>query len=79
MKAEAVFLGALQNSRRGGSAATVPFTGGSRVGALSGKLRAGGIASLHGLAKALTARGIPTARGGAQWSAMQVGRVLARL
>ncbi|WAP69305.1 recombinase family protein [Jiella pelagia] len=39
-------------------------------------LRKEGITSLNGLAKALTARGIPTAKGGAEWSAMQVSRVL---
>jgi hypothetical protein len=43
------------------------------------ELRGDGIASLQGIAKALTARGIPTARGGTEWTAMQVSRVLARL
>lgn len=42
-------------------------------------LRAEGITSATGLAKALTARGIPTARGGEGWSTLQVQRVLARL
>jgi len=41
-------------------------------------LRAEGVASLGGLAAALNARGIPTARGGA-WSAVQVQRLLVRL
>ena len=39
-------------------------------------LRKEGITSLNGLAKGLTERGIPTARGGVKWSAMQVSRVL---
>lgn len=43
------------------------------------ELRAGGVSSLRGLAKALTARSIPTARGGSEWSPMQVQRVLERL
>jgi DNA invertase Pin-like site-specific DNA recombinase len=43
------------------------------------ELRASGVTTLSGLAKALTAKGIPTARGGPRWSAVQVRRVLARL
>lgn len=43
------------------------------------ELRAEGITSATGIAKALTARGIPTARGGSQWTTVQVQRVLARL
>jgi DNA invertase Pin-like site-specific DNA recombinase len=43
------------------------------------ELRTDGVTSLHGLAKALTACGIPTARGGAEWTAMQVSRVLAKV
>lgn len=42
-------------------------------------LRAEGITSLERIAAALTERGIPTARGGARWSAVQVSRVVARL
>lgn len=42
------------------------------------ELRATGVTSLGGLAKALTAQGIPTARGGTTWTAMQVKRVLER-
>jgi DNA invertase Pin-like site-specific DNA recombinase len=38
-------------------------------------IRAEGITSLGGIARALNERGIPTARGG-QWQAVQVGRVL---
>ena len=38
-----------------------------------------GHTSLQGLARALTARGVPTARGGARWSAVQVARALAQL
>jgi DNA invertase Pin-like site-specific DNA recombinase len=43
------------------------------------ELRLEGVTSLHGLAKALTARSIPTARGSSEWSPMQVQRVLERL
>jgi DNA invertase Pin-like site-specific DNA recombinase len=43
------------------------------------EIRAAGITSLRGIAAALNERGIPTARGSGTWSAMQVGRALARL
>jgi DNA invertase Pin-like site-specific DNA recombinase len=43
------------------------------------ELRASGVTTLSGLADALTAKGIPTARGGTRWSAVQVQRVLARI
>ena len=39
-------------------------------------LQAAGVISLGALAKALTDRGVPTARGAAVWSPMQVSRVL---
>lgn len=42
-------------------------------------LRESGITSATGIAKALTERGIPTARGGSAWTTTQVQRVLARL
>jgi DNA invertase Pin-like site-specific DNA recombinase len=42
-------------------------------------LKAEGVTSLGALAKALTERGIPTARGGSVWTPMQVSRVLARI
>ena len=41
-------------------------------------LQADGATTLAALAEALTARGIPTARGASTWSPMQVSRVLAR-
>jgi hypothetical protein len=41
------------------------------------QLQADGVTSLDALAKALTARGIPTASGVANWSPMQVSRVVA--
>lgn len=41
-------------------------------------VQATGVTSLKGIADALNARGIPTARGG-QWQAVQVKRVLARI
>ena len=43
------------------------------------ELRQAGITSLHGLANGLTQRGIPTARGGTKWQAVQVSRVLDQL
>lgn len=43
------------------------------------ELRSAGVTSLGGIAKALTARGIPTARGGSAWADVQVSRVLSRL
>jgi DNA invertase Pin-like site-specific DNA recombinase len=43
------------------------------------ELKSAGVTSLGGLARALTERGIPTARGGSEWSAVQVSRVLGRL
>lgn len=43
------------------------------------ELRQSGITSATGLARALTERGIPTARGGDTWTTTQVQRVLARL
>lgn len=43
------------------------------------ELRASGVTTLSGLAEALTAKGISTARGSSWWSAVQVQRVLARL
>lgn len=43
------------------------------------QLRAEGVTSLGGLAKALTERGIPTARGEAKWSPVQVSRVMSLL
>ena len=43
------------------------------------ELRASGITSATAIAKALTERGIPTARGGDAWTTTQVTRVLARL
>lgn len=42
-------------------------------------LRSRGITSLRSIATALTDRGIPTARGHADWTAVQVSRVIARL
>lgn len=44
-----------------------------------GELRAQGVASLGKIAAELSARNIPTARGGANWTETQVSRVLARL
>lgn len=41
------------------------------------EIRECGVTSLQGIAGALTAKGIPTARGRSEWSAVQVQRVLA--
>lgn len=41
------------------------------------EIRACGVTSLSGIADALTSKGIPTAQGRGQWSAVQVSRVLA--
>jgi DNA invertase Pin-like site-specific DNA recombinase len=43
------------------------------------ELQAAGVTTLKGIADALNARGIPTARGDGRWQAVQVGRVLQRL
>jgi len=43
------------------------------------QLRSEGVASASGIAAALTARDIPTARGGRKWSAVQVRRITARI
>jgi DNA invertase Pin-like site-specific DNA recombinase len=42
------------------------------------EIRASGVKSLGGIAKALSERGVPTARGGGRWTAEQVRRLLAR-
>jgi DNA invertase Pin-like site-specific DNA recombinase len=43
------------------------------------ELRAAGVEGLNPLARALTERGIPTARGSRTWTPMQVSRVVARI
>jgi DNA invertase Pin-like site-specific DNA recombinase len=43
------------------------------------ELRAEGLTSLGAIARELTARSIPAARGGTRWTAMGVSRVLARI
>ncbi len=43
------------------------------------ELQAAGVTSLGGLARGLMERGIPTARGGSNWTPVQVSRVLAQL
>src|SRR3954451_23659374 len=43
------------------------------------ELQATGVTSLGGLARGLSERGIPTARGSTKWTPVQVSRVLARL
>lgn len=51
----------------------------ARLAPTIARLREAGITSATGIAKALTERGIPTARGGSEWTTVQVQRVLARL
>lgn len=43
------------------------------------ELKKAGVATLSGIARALTERGIPTPRGGQGWSAVQVQRAIERL
>jgi hypothetical protein len=42
------------------------------------ELQAAGATSMRAIAAGLNARGIPTARGNGQWSAVQVARVIER-
>ena len=42
------------------------------------EIEASGVTSLHGIARALTARGVKTARGG-DWTSVQVSNLLARV
>jgi DNA invertase Pin-like site-specific DNA recombinase len=49
------------------------------IGPTIEEIRQTGIVSLASIAAALNDRGIPTPRGGSQWSAVQVGRILERL
>jgi DNA invertase Pin-like site-specific DNA recombinase len=42
------------------------------------QIRASGVGSLRGVARALNARGVRTARGGSEWTAVQVSDVLKR-
>jgi len=42
------------------------------------QIRASGVSSLRGVARALTARGVRTARGGSEWTAVQVSNILER-
>ena len=49
---------------------------GRDLGPVLADLQASGVTSLGALARALTSRGIPTARGSTTWTPMQVSRVL---
>lgn len=51
----------------------------ARLAPTIAELQASGITSATAIAKALTERGIPTARGGDAWTTTQVTRVLSRL
>jgi hypothetical protein len=72
----------IANAVRGAARAAVKARTDARQADLApviNELKAAGITSLGSLARALTERGIPTARGGSEWSAVQVSRVLSRL
>ena len=71
--------GSLASKGRSASAVVRQARSQNRAGDLAPiltALQAGGVTTLTALAEALTARGIPTARGMSTWSAMQVSRVL---
>ncbi len=70
----AVALGAADaslRSRRARAAAR-----GADLAPIVREMQTAGVTSLNGLAKGLTERGIPAARGGSTWSASQVSRLL---
>jgi DNA invertase Pin-like site-specific DNA recombinase len=73
-----------RKARRKGTAASAAARGAAAqqravdLASIISDLRRDGVASLHGLARGLNERGIPTARGG-EWTAMQVKRVLSRI
>lgn len=52
---------------------------GADLAPIVAEIRAGGVMSASGLAKALTARSIPTPRGAATWSTVQAQRLLATI
>lgn len=52
---------------------------GADLAPIVAELKAGGVTSLNGLAKALTERGVPATRGGSAWSPSQVSRLLAAM
>lgn len=54
-------------------------TRGADLAPVVAKLRAEGVTSLNGLARALTERGVPAARGGSSWSPTQVSRLLSTI
>jgi hypothetical protein len=51
----------------------------TEVAPIVAERHAAGVMSLHGIARALNTRGVPTATGRGTWEAPQVRRVLARL
>jgi hypothetical protein len=51
----------------------------TEVAPIVAEIQAAGVTSLHGIARALNTRGVPTATGRGTWEAPQVRRVLARL
>jgi DNA invertase Pin-like site-specific DNA recombinase len=85
-KARGVKLGGYRGSplsaeaRRAGNAALVraAVSRAHDIAPIIKELQAAGFSSLRAIAAGLTARGIPTAKGHGQWSAVQVARVLER-
>jgi hypothetical protein len=74
----------IKTGRRGGevSAALQAERVATRDAAIApviAEIRASGVTSAYGIAKALNERGIPTATGRAQWKANTVRRLLARI
>jgi DNA invertase Pin-like site-specific DNA recombinase len=67
---------ARKRSRAARSAAADAFA--ANVRPIIEQIQASGVGSLRGVAKALTARGVRTARGGSAWTAVQVSNVLER-
>jgi hypothetical protein len=51
----------------------------TEVAPIVAEIQAAGVTSLHGIARALNNRGIPTATGRGTWEAPQVRRVMERL
>lgn len=69
------------SARRAGSAAQAALAQERAVdlAPVLAELRGSGVASLRGIARALTERGIPTPRGRSYWTPAQVTRILGRL
>jgi DNA invertase Pin-like site-specific DNA recombinase len=75
-----VVVGLTAKARKTGSKAVARAAAAraADVAPVIAELQAGGAESLRAIAAGLNARGIPTARGAGQWSAVQVARVMER-